>query len=87
MSRQVGGATTNLSACPRRRSAIPHHDPFPPPPVSREHYGGFQIHNAATRKLFLMQAATQVMLFFGPRREDEPAETFEEVGDLLPTAH
>ena len=26
-----------------------------------------------------MQAATQVMLFFGPRREHEPEETFEEV--------
>mmetsp|Transcript_39380 Transcript_39380/g.53451 ORF Transcript_39380/g.53451 Transcript_39380/m.53451 type:complete len:745 (-) Transcript_39380:113-2347(-) len=44
----------------------------------REHYGGFQIHNAATKKLMLMQAATQVMLFFGPRREGEAEETFEE---------
>lgn len=43
-----------------------------------EHYGGYQQHNAATKKLMLMQAAKQVMLFCGPRREDEPEETFEE---------
>lgn len=41
-------------------------------------YGGYQVHNAATKKLMLMQAATEVMLFCGPRQDDEPEETFEE---------
>ena len=38
--------------------------------------GGFQVHNLATKKLMLMKAATQLMLFCGPRREEEPEETF-----------
>lgn len=41
-------------------------------------HGGFQVHNAATKKLMLMQAATQMMLFCGPRQEGEPEETFDE---------
>ena len=41
-------------------------------------HGGFQVHNHATRKLLLMQAATQLMLFCGPRREGEPEESFDQ---------
>lgn len=37
-------------------------------------FGGFAVHNAATKKLMLMQAAKQVMLFCGPRGLDEPQE-------------
>lgn len=44
----------------------------------REMHGGYQIHNHATKKLMIMQAATQMLLFFGPRAENEKPETFDE---------
>jgi hypothetical protein len=43
-----------------------------------ELHGGYQIHNDATKKLMLMQAAQQVILFFGPRRAGEQEATFDE---------
>eukprot|EP00039_Didymoeca_costata_P004174 m.71805 g.71805 ORF g.71805 m.71805 type:complete len:775 (+) comp12278_c0_seq3:113-2437(+) len=43
-----------------------------------EQFGGWQKHNIATKKLMLLQAATQVLLFFGPRTEGQPEETFDE---------
>lgn len=43
-----------------------------------ELHGGYQIHNEATKKIMLMQAAQQTILFFGPRRPGEPKATFDE---------
>lgn len=41
-------------------------------------YGGFHIHDAGTKKLMLMQAAKQMLFFWLPRKESEPAYTMAE---------